>query len=1205
MSNGQDVAATAPAQSGLKSREWPRFLRGPDPELLEKLYVPALNEALRYDRCCAYFSSNVLAAAARGFGGLIQRLVSLGDTAPKPAVRLVVNEELDPDDVRALIESGDTSALEQKLLNGLKKPREALQKQRLEMLAWLTAKGLLEVRVGVMRQGEGIVHAKYGIVTDSDKQSVVFNGSGNESARGLLSNYERLELSTSWGDPERYDEYRKEFDTIWKDEDALVHTLPLPEAVRLKLIKFAPKEPPVEHLTGVVARQKAAMMWRFLSEALYLPNGAAASDATAPVDLWPHQHRVVEETASAWPSGRLLCDEVGMGKTVEAIMVLRRLLSGRGVKRVLLLVPRGIVKQWQSELREKGGLVVPRLEGQNLLIWPDDTSENVGTLSEALKQDILLMSRETARLEPNRDVLLNAGSWDLVLLDEAHAARRKKAEEGEFNQGTLLLDLLRFLQLRRRTRSILLLSATPMQTHPWEPWDLVGVLGEGVPWLVEFSDVRKYFGALAATEQGTCTLPDAQDAAQVIAVDSCFPPPPGGWPAQRNARAISQRIAFATPGMRPQIASWMRNGAALHRRMHRNTRKTLREYYERGMLAAPPPTRTVNDVKFDYDDPAERAIYEAISAYIDKRYDELESEKGGKGFVMTVYRRRASSSPLALRRSLERRREGLRRVTQSMATTAEILDEDVPEALDIDDLPEGEDVQVSSALPTDPKIAAAELVEVDRLLFQLRDLGNTDSKLTRFLTELRSATNDGRSVLIFTEYSDTMEYLRKTLIPHFGTALGSYSGDGGARWDGNSWVSTTKDDITRALQEGKLRALVCTDAASEGLNLQTAGALVNYDLPWNPSRVEQRIGRIDRIGQKFADIRIVNLFLKDSVDDKVYGALRRRCGLFERFVGAMQPVLSIARKMLVSPATAAPNMIIEASSGVENDVLAKETYLDSSAATVNEATPAASRADVLKAISALDGTFGPKFSSKQNGTFEFSAGSGSKQLFAYLPRALEASRTAKPVMLSDVAIRDIADALSRPGERLPLVIGSAQQGAFRVARLKWIAPNGAEELSTYEQLVEKLEEWDGSYPDSQQWQAALAQAQEAAAAAVSETVKQAEELETIARRAQVEAAKARLLRELGRYLVCFTGSAVGLNRMLNELMEADRISADRLRKALERLGGEPVWDAEISRELEDFIRSLPPNRQKARLIGSEIDAALRDPRWLAASEFSQ
>ena len=222
------------------------------------------------------------------------------------------------------------------------------------------------------------------------------------------------------------------------------------------------------------------MRWRFALEAPWFPEGGRNCDALAPeVRLWPHQVRVVEECAAAWPAGRLLCDEVGMGKTVEAIMILRRLLAGRGVRRSLLLVPAGILQQWQDELREKGGLLVPRLEGQTTLVWPDGQAEHTLDLAAALQQPLLLMSREMARLEQNASVILGAAPWDLVLLDEAHAARRANQVETEFNSATLLLDLLRKLQLNARARGMLLLSATPIQTHPWEPWDLLGVLGEG------------------------------------------------------------------------------------------------------------------------------------------------------------------------------------------------------------------------------------------------------------------------------------------------------------------------------------------------------------------------------------------------------------------------------------------------------------------------------------------------------------------------------------------------------------------------------------------------------------------------------------------------------------------------------------------------------------------------------------------------------
>src|SRR5262249_14355639 len=148
-----------------------------------------------------------------------------------------------------------------------------------------------------------------------------------------------------------------------------------------------------------------------------------------------------------------------------------------------------------------------------------------------------------------------------------------------------------------------------------------------------------------------------------------------------------------------------RQGSPLARRMHRNTRDTLRHYYATGVLADPPPRRKVEDIEFDFAEAAEREVYNSVSQYIERRFQQLEQEKLGKGFVMTVYRRRASSSPLALERSFMRRREGLRRVAERKAYDFDLLVSDIPEALDIDDLPEEDaGARVSAALPQQPHI---------------------------------------------------------------------------------------------------------------------------------------------------------------------------------------------------------------------------------------------------------------------------------------------------------------------------------------------------------------------------------------------------------------------------------------------------------------------------------------------------------------------
>jgi hypothetical protein len=120
-----------------------------------------------------------------------------------------------------------------------------------------------------------------------------------------------------------------------------------------------------------------------------------------------------------------------------------------------------------------------------------------------------------------------------------------------------------------------------------------------------------------------------------------------------------------------------------------------------------------------------------------------------------------------------------------------------------------------------------------------------------------------------------------------------FSGRGGEviSTDG-TWRTIPRDEVKRRFREGQADVLLCTDAAAEGLNFQFCGSLINYDMPWNPMRVEQRIGRIDRLGQRHNEIQIVNLHYANTVETDVYLALRRRIGLFENVVGRLQPILA-------------------------------------------------------------------------------------------------------------------------------------------------------------------------------------------------------------------------------------------------------------------------------------------------------------------------
>ena len=1183
----------------LKSRKWERFLRGPDKSLLDELYLPALASAVRYDRCCAYFCSRVLAVAARGYGEFITNLMSLGEAAPKPAARLLVNEQLDAEDLDALLASGDRSALVTKLLKQFKSPSGALEKQRLQMLAWLVSSGLLEVRVGIMRKGQGMLHAKFGVVTDQAGDKLAFMGSDNETGEALSSNYEELELRPSWEDADFCSNYQERFDSLWNDQDPDVRVLSLPAAVREKLIKLAPKEPPVVEPLASKETLVASMVWNYIAAAPYQPGGEYSSDASAMVDLWPHQRKVVEDTAKAYPAGRLLCDEVGMGKTIEAALVLRRLLLGRGVKRALLLVPAGLLAQWQDELREKGGLLVPRWDS-GFLVRPGHTREQM-TAADALRRcDLLLLSREWARLKDNKDVVLGSPPWDLVLLDEAHAARRREPEETQFNSGNLLLELIRDLQLAKRTRGILLLSATPMQTEPWEPWDLLTTLGVGGPWMVEFGDIRTYYGGLAALEHSSLKMQDAGVIAGIADADGEFPAPPAALGAAPAADAI-RNLPFAMPGRRRAAADWLRTAAPLGRRMHRNTRETLREYHTRGLLKSAPPDRQVADEVFDYGDPRERDVYDSVQTYIDQRYEQLEQERAGKGFVMTIYRRRASSAPYAIRRSLERRRDKLESVIRREYSDVWLVPQD--EDVDIQDLADQDIDRIDPALPQSPAAARAEKQDIEALLARLDDLGPTDSKLEKFWSVLADITADGRSALVFTEYADTMQYLRDQLRPTYGTALGCYSGAGGQVWDGAKWVQVSKAEITSRLFAGDLKVLVCTDAASEGLNLQAASALVNYDLPWNPSKVEQRIGRIDRIGQEQRDLPIRNMFLKDSVDMRVYQALRLRCGLFEHFVGPMQPVLQLARKALrenLRPqgVDTLVHTIEQEASQARQDTLVNSAFASSPAVDVQVQEAAVTRSEMAQALEQLCKCEGKvsvrKVPKKPLWKLRIA---GKAAVEVTLDReTLERDAKAVPLMPGLGLTREVSARLPL-GANLPLVVAEAASGAFRCSEVRWVSATGHKPVTSLRQLRALIDTWDGSAPKPERVSAAENEARKAASRRLKEMAERADQAAQTGLDNQLEAAQRRLKRELARTLRCM--GRTDLTALLRQQAEREPAAGGRFRRALQLLQGDPKWTPEEVREADTFVGALSTSARLSRVTFTEIDAALNDPRWRA------
>lgn len=904
----------------LPDHAWKLKYTPEDGDLIKLFYVPALQAATRYHRSTGYFSATALTLAARGIEGLVRN---------NGHMKLVVGCTLGPQEVAA-IEKGQAlrEAVDQHLSAFPLAPGNQEACDALELLAWMVAKGILEVKVAVPcdlnrrpMSSDGIFHEKVGIIEDKAGHRIAWNGSLNETEAGWLRNAESFHVFTSWGpEPSRVDEEETHFARVWANKAPRIITLDVPAAVRDDLLRFLPsddrparmaKDPiPAERDSAPSIETPAEsalspselrrLVWGFIKHAPVMPNGGdRIGEATAAVDPWPHQIRAFERMYCNWPPKLLIADEVGLGKTIEAGMLLRQAWLAGKAKRVLILAPAAVMKQWQIELREKFNLNWPIYDGQKLCWYPSPAMRASAIRStqphEWHKEAFVIASSQLMRRENRTQELLKAEPWDIVVLDEAHHARRRSGGVGSDVRPNKLLRLAR--ELKSRTQGLLLLTATPMQVAPIEVWDLLDLLGLPQQWtetaFLRFFQIAEQPNPSPEALDEMAQLFQAAEARYgAIEFSEALRFFAGKrLTANRVLRALREIASVPRRQLenkeRQAAIALMRANTPVRKLVSRNTRELLRRYYKEGKLATPIADRDVKD-EFITMTAAERALYEEVEDFISRCYDAASSkQRTAVGFVMTIYRRRLASSFFALERTLTAHLEDIRSGYHERADAG--LDDDVFDN-EVDD--ELLDRDEAAAMEREA-LSFEERSTVEVLLNRVRALP-PDSKIERLRTVLAKLRDDGYDqIMVFTQYTDTMDFLRKQLSSTTDLRLMCYSGRGGEipNADG-SWSVISRDDAKRRFRDGKADVLLCTDAAAEGLNFQFCGAIINYDMPWNPMRVEQRIGRIDRLGQQNEIIRIVNLHYDDTVETDVYRALRTRIGLFESVVGRLQPILS-------------------------------------------------------------------------------------------------------------------------------------------------------------------------------------------------------------------------------------------------------------------------------------------------------------------------
>jgi len=563
----------------------------------------------------------------------------------------------------------------------------------------------------------------------------------------------------------------------------------------------------------------------------------SASLFNATVDLNPHQiDAALFALKSPLSKGVILADEVGLGKTIEAALILCQLWAERR-RRLLVVCPASIRKQWSLELEEKFNLPTVVMDS---VAYRRSVAD--GNPAPFLTDRIVITSLNFASAM-QADV--RAVPWDIVVIDEAHKLRNAYRPSNQTGQR------LRWALENRRK---VLLTATPLQNSLLELYGLSTVIDEHI-----FGDVGSF-------------------RSQYMRQDS-------------DLKELRDRLAgFCKRTLRKQVVEYI-------------------QYTERHPLTRPfQPT----------DD--EHKFYEAVSAFLlrEKTY----SIPARQRILTTLILRKllaSSSHAIAstldtMKARLEKIRDGLpaeQNIAERIISDEEIEDEYLDEALD---LPESGTVETD---PTEPKAdlanVKAEILDLERLIAWAHSIG-IDTKSRALITALdigfaeMAKTGAARKALVFTESRRTQEYLRSFLEAngHAGRVVvfNGTNTDSAARAIYDQWLATNAGtgratgsravDIRTAILEhfrDHADILIATEAAAEGVNLQFCSLVINYDLPWNPQRIEQRIGRCHRYGQRH-DVVVINfLNERNEADRRVLELLAEKFHLFSGVFGASDEVL--------------------------------------------------------------------------------------------------------------------------------------------------------------------------------------------------------------------------------------------------------------------------------------------------------------------------
>lgn len=578
------------------------------------------------------------------------------------------------------------------------------------------------------------------------------------------------------------------------------------------------------------------------------------------VEFKPHQFKPVMKFLQSTNGRILIADEVGLGKTIEALYIWKELQAREDAKRVLVVCPHSLVDKWVMDMRRLFSITDAQVVDSRFLInkiqdirnFPATTcslvtgiesirsKEKEGTQKKETVKDKLRILLKTSADDYNHEKL-----FDLVIVDEAHIIR---------NYSTCNFKTIELL--RENSKNLVLLSATPIQTSSTNLFTLMRMMEP------EEYDNKYVFNEILSENE------------KIVRLSRLFykhykNPSPELSDAIKNIKEILSEIKQSkyfgnydffntlTKNIEEKLLDDELRIETYNQIVHRYFYDNLISRTRKKDVPGESKIREAQTVSFELNE-KEKEVYRKVTTKLRNTVRE-DNSKVHEFVIMLKQREMASSIPAALKK-------------WSKAYNNESETSDLYEELfgDGDD----SDISIDYAIgDLDPNaISNEDIIELEK----------EDSKYNIFKRSIISEqlnSDPNEKIIVFSFFTATLEYLERRLL---------HDGYNVLRMDGSI---DDRTEIIRKFKEENYSILLSSEVGSEGLDMQFARIEVNYDLPWNPMRLEQRIGRIDRIGQKSQKINIVNLICNSTVEDKVLSRLYERINIFKNSIGELDEIL--------------------------------------------------------------------------------------------------------------------------------------------------------------------------------------------------------------------------------------------------------------------------------------------------------------------------